>query len=298
MKKRLVCAAMACVLALGMALALSGCDNPFNKETYTPQGKEATVSSPTIGKNGILCVGVNASNPPMAGQASKIVGIDVDVAAAIADEWGLKLEIVDAGTNPLSALQAGTIDFALGYDTASSNENIAKSDAYIQKGVALFALDPKAGIPKAGSIIAAQTTSMSAWTVGTQFEDCTINNTADLKAAFAALSDGSAQYVAADAVIGMYAAKTSGVQASIVAMAQAPTGYCAATLSKNADLTKKVNETLKQLNSKGVIAVIEKKWLNANINLSATPLTPGAKTSDTKSSAEADSGDKKEASAN
>lgn len=274
MKKRVACIVMGCVLALGMALALTGCDNPFNKETYTPQSKQASVSKPVIGVDGTLRVGVNTTNPPMAGQASKIVGIDVDIAAAIADEWGLKLEIVDAGANPLTSLQTGTIDLALGYDTASASSDLSKSDPYIQKGIALFSLDETAGLPKDGSIIAAQSTSMSAWTIGSQFERCTLSNVADLKAAFTALADGTAQYVAADAVIGTYAAKTAGVKAHIVGMAQAPTGYCAACLATNKQLATQLNTTLKQLKAQGIIDVIESKWMDATINLSAVPVAP------------------------
>ncbi len=286
MKKRIARVVVGCVLVLSMVGVLTGCDSLFNKETYTPASKAASVAKPVIGVEGTLRVGINATNPPMAGQASKIVGIDVDIAAAIADEWGLKLEIVDAGTNPLTSLQNGTIDFALGYDTASTNSALTKTSPYLQKGIALFSLDENAGIPTEGSVIVAQSTSMSAWTIGSQFETSTLSSVSDLKSAFAALTDGSAQYVAADAIIGMYAAKTAGVKAYIVAMAQPPTGYCAVTLSTNTDLNVKLSAELKQLKDQGVIDVIETKWMDATVDLSATPLTPDAKTAAEKEAAE------------
>ena len=278
MKKRVLCAVIGCVLALGMASVLSGCDNPLSKETYVPESKTASVSTPTIGVNGTLRVGVNSTNPPMAGQASKIVGIDVDIAAAIADEWGLKLEIVDAGSDPLTSLQNGKIDIALGYDTSSTNSNLAKTSAYLQKGIALFSLNEKAKTPADGSVIAAQSSSMSAWAVGSQFEKCKLESSTDLKSAFTALKDGTANYVAADAVVGTYAAKTAGVDAHIVAMMQLPTGYCGATLATNNDLLKKLNATLTQLDSQGIIDLIETKWLGTTVDLKNVTLTAGAKT--------------------
>lgn len=277
MKKRVVGAILGCILALGMASVLSGCDNPLSKENYVPESKTASVSTPTIGVSGTLRVGVNSSNPPMAGQASKIVGIDVDIAAAIADEWGLKLEIVDTGTDPLTSLQNGKIDIAFGYDASSTNANLSKTSAYMQKGIALFSLNEKASLPTDGSVIAAQASSMSAWAVGSQFEKCTLNSASDLKTAFASLKDGTAQYVAADAIIGTYAAKTAGVDAHIVAMMQQPTGYCGVTLATNKELLDKLNTTLSQLESQGIIDVIETKWLGASVDISKTKLTAGAK---------------------
>ena len=80
MKALVCCAAAAC-----LAMVLAGCSS---QQSYTPPEKSATVSSPTIGKSGTLRVGVNAGSPPLAGSpssSSKIVGIDVDVAAALAD---------------------------------------------------------------------------------------------------------------------------------------------------------------------------------------------------------------------
>ena len=93
-----------------------------SQQSYTPPEKSATVSSPTIGKSGTLRVGVNAGSPPLAGSpssSSKIVGIDVDVAAALADQLGLKLEIVDVGTDPEAALKEGKVDVAMGIGSES-----------------------------------------------------------------------------------------------------------------------------------------------------------------------------------
>ena len=84
------------VVALSMAVALVGCSSG----TYTPQTKDQAVSNSALKSSGTLRVGVNASNAPYAAESSgSIVGIDVDIAAAIADEMGLKLELVDVGSS-------------------------------------------------------------------------------------------------------------------------------------------------------------------------------------------------------
>ena len=60
-------------------------------------------------------MGINASNPPYAAQSNgSIVGIDVDIAAALADELGLKLELVDVGTATDTAFERESVDIVMG----------------------------------------------------------------------------------------------------------------------------------------------------------------------------------------
>ena len=214
MKALVCCAAAAC-----LAMVLAGCSS---QQSYTPPEKSATVSSPAIGKSGTLRVGVNAGSPPLAGSpssSSKIVGIDVDVAAALADQLGLKLEIVDVGTDPEAALKEGKVDVAMGIGS-ESDVSFWRSPAYLPKGVALFSTPANATVPTKASSpkIAAQVSSTSSWQVTNEFGQDALVSENDLKSAFAALADGSAQYVAADAVIGMYAAHSGGYDAQIVAL--------------------------------------------------------------------------------
>ena len=288
-KKKILGAVLACAMTLSMAFLLTGCDNPFAKKSYTPEGKSATVSSPAIGKDGVLRVGVNTSNPPMAGSASKIVGIDVDIAAAIADEWGLKLEITDVGSSPLSALKNKQVDLVLGVATSNTETELWKSAEYLQTGVALFSKDAKAAAPTKESKIVAQGASMSAWKASSLFGSDALVNASDLKGAFEKLAGGTVQYVASDAVIGQYAAYTTNVEAHVVALMEKPTGYCAATLATNKDLSDKLTSVLQTLTKNGTIGVIEKKWLGTELSLSKVTVlsVPGEKEGEASGSASA-----------
>ena len=243
MKALVCCAAAAC-----LAMVLAGCSS---QQSYTPPEKSATVSSPTIGKSGTLRVGVNAGSPPLAGSpssSSKIVGIDVDVAAALADQLGLKLEIVDVGTDPEAALKEGKVDVAMGIGS-ESDVSFWRSPAYLPKGVALFSTPANATVPTKASSpkIAAQVSSTSSWQVTNEFGQDALVSENDLKSAFAALADGSAQYVAADAVIGMYAAHSGDYDAQIVALMQQPGGYCVGVLEANTELQAAVKAVHVQL---------------------------------------------------
>lgn len=289
MKALVCCAAAAC-----LAMVLAGCSS---QQSYTPPEKSATVSSPTIGKSGTLRVGVNAGSPPLAGSpssSSKIVGIDVDVAAALADQLGLKLEIVDVGTDPEAALKEGKVDVAMGIGS-EIEVSFWRSPAYLPKGVALFSTSANATVPTKASSpkIAAQVSSTSSWQVTNEFGQDALVSENDLKSAFAALADGSAQYVAADAVIGMYAAHSGGYDAQIVALMQQPGGYCVGVLEANTELQAAVKDALAALTDGGIVSVIEKKWLGTDIDASSLPLTTGAssaKTDESKTSGDESDG--------
>ena len=121
------CGLVAVCMAAAVSL-LSGC---ASQETYTPPEKEATLSTPTIGKDGVLRVGVNTQNQPLAGQStssSNIVGIDADIAAALADNFGLKVELVDVGTDFETALNEGTVDIVMGVDSTDADVTFWKSE--------------------------------------------------------------------------------------------------------------------------------------------------------------------------
>lgn len=264
------------------ALALFGLAGCASQASYTPPEKTPTLSSPTIAQDGVLRVGVNTGNAPLAGQpasSSKIVGLDVDVAAALADQFGLKLELVDVGTDAESALTNGSVDIVMGVDKAdSATTTFWTSEAYLPTAVALFALPDNDAVPtnEETPTIAAQTSSKSSWAVSNEFDNGTLVTTDDLKSVFAKLESGDVQYVAADAVIGTYAAHSAGYDVHIVALMQQPSGYAVGVLDSNADLKQAVSDALTSLTGTGVVGVIETKWLGSVLDLSQIPLTAGA----------------------
>ena len=94
MKKRVAAAVLTALVAC-LAFALCGCTEPYNPDAAK---KAPTVDASALKEEGVLHVGVNASSYPLAGQANgKMSGLDVDVAAAIGQELGLRVEFVDVG---------------------------------------------------------------------------------------------------------------------------------------------------------------------------------------------------------
>ena len=202
----------------------------------------------------------------------------MDGAAALADSFGLKLEVVNVGSDAESALKEGTVDIVMGIDKSDSSTSFWKSDAYLPTAVALFSAPSNTQVPTnvVETKIAAQVSSKSAWAVTNEFDKATFSTTDDLKSAFAELASGQVQYVAADAIIGTYAAHSAGDDVHIVALMQQAGGYGVGVSDANTDLKQAVSEALATLTGNGTIGVIETKWLGTALDLSSTPLTAGA----------------------
>lgn len=262
------------VVALSMAVALVGCSSG----TYTPQTKDQAVSNSALKSSGTLRVGVNASNAPYAAESSgSIVGIDVDIAAAIADEMGLKLELVDVGSSVDSAFTKDNVDIVMGVSKSSSA--YWTSDSYMSSAVALFSLTQNATAPTSSGAfsVAAQPSSMSAWEVSDHYGESCLRNTTDLQSAFESLQTGSVNYVAADSTIGEYVVHSSTVQAYPVALLQDPSSYSVAATTTNTALQQAVSEALSSLKSGGIINVIQKKWLGDQADISSLKVIKSTK---------------------
>lgn len=277
----LVCAA----LSAFFCFSLTGCSTD---EGSAPQLKSATLDTPTIQESGVLKVGVNTSQSPMAGMGnSKIIGIDVDAAAALADSLGLKLKIVDTGSNPSKALSNGEVDIVFGVDGSDTPSGAKLTSEYVPTTEVIFKLKgsntqelSSNSTPK----IAAQASSKSAWSVTNTFGSDALVSTSDLASAFQSMKSGDAEFVAADAVIGMYAANKAELDVEIVAMTDSASGYCVAVSDKNSALYTAVSSAMTELVNNGTIATIEKKWLGSLLDLS------GVQKVEKKSSSSADSG--------
>ena len=272
MKLRSKIALVCCTMLVCALFALAGCSNSSG---YTPPSSDPAVSSPTIAQDGLLRVGVNTGNAPLAGMGSdKIIGIDVDVAAAIADNMGLKLSIVDVGNNPNGALSNDTVDIVLGIDKSDAGDAFWLSENYLPTGVAAFAATQSAPVPtpNSGDTFAAQTSSKSAWAVQNEFGAASLASANNLTDAFSDLDSGKVDYVAADAVIGYYAAHSQNDKAYLIAMLLQPSGYCAGVSHANTALQTAVASAIQTLTTNGVIDVIEMKWLGATMDLSTVPM--------------------------
>jgi ABC-type amino acid transport substrate-binding protein len=124
---------------LGAAVLSAGCGS-----SDTGTALKAKVAPPVIGKAGVLRAAIDLSYPPFGGaDKGTKAGLDVDVASALAEKLGLKLEIVDAkpeaGAVLLRDKQADVMIAALPIDRAVQLD-VAFAGSYANDGPAVFGL--------------------------------------------------------------------------------------------------------------------------------------------------------------
>ena len=287
-----ICTLAGVCVAIFLTLALSGCSLVMKSDA--PELSEAKLTTPTISENGVLKVGVNTSQSPLAGMgSSKIIGIDVDIAAALADSLGLKLQIVDTGSTPSKSIANGDVDVVFGIDKSDAPSGVKLTDAYIPTAVVYFKKAGASAVSLSGESapkIGAQGSSKSSWTATNAFGNDAVVASSDLAGAFQSLSSGSVDYVVADAVIGMYAANKAGINVEIAALGTDASGYCVAISEKNTALVSDITTALANLVSDGTVATIENKWLGEAVNLSnAKKVERGSSSSPSSNSSTANS---------
>jgi len=270
------------VSLLVASLPLAACQKIIG-DNQIPLG-DPTVAPPTITSPGVLRVGVDASHAPYAGRSSsKIVGLDVDIAAAMADALGLKLEIIDITDADVTELFVNQrVDIVMGYHPEPGTVSpYVLVGPYLSDGPAVFTKGlslPAAGFdPESlrGMKIAAQTSSLSAWQVTERYGSDALQTYANLEEVFAAVDTGAISYAAADVVVGAYLASKCGGIISLGYLAE-PTAVFIAVAPGNQEMTDTAVATLRTLRNNGVLETIVTKWLGptaSNLTLNSNAIT-------------------------
>lgn len=268
-------ASFLCMLACALCLVagLAGCSG---SQAYEPEAATPAIATPAIAEDGVLHVGVEGaqSAPFTLASDDEVVGLDIDMAAAIADELGLSLEIVDVDSDGgAAALKNGEIDILMSAVESDENDTVWVSEPYVPTAIALFAASgTEVPTRESAPTIAAQSTSTSAWAVTTIFGDDALMSSKDLTSAFSSAEGDKADYVAADIVIGVYAALYQNVDLEPIALLEQPGGYCVAAAADNIELQQAVTDALAAIAQGGVDDVIVEKWLGRTLDLGALPV--------------------------
>ena len=245
---------------LTMALAgamLTGCGSAASNTTADDSAaKDNTAAAATDG--GTLRMGTNATFPPyeFVGDDGSVQGIDADIAAAIADKLGMKVEITDMEfASLIPALQSDTIDVALAGMTVTPErqESVDFSDSYA-KGVQVI-------IVPEGSDVQTGTTGDIYCTDDYGQDHVKQFNNGPL--AVAALVNGQIDCVVIDQEPAKnYVAANSGLK--ILDTSYADEDYAIAIKKGNTELLDKVNGALKELGEDGTLQSIVDKYINAD----------------------------------
>lgn len=218
-----------------------------------------------------LTMATNAEFPPYEyKEGDKVVGIDAEVAQAIADKLGMKLEIVDTKFDSIiPGVQSGKYDMGMAGMTVTPEreQSVAFSDSY--------ATGIQSIIVKQGSAIKSVDDLSEKTKIGVQ-----LGTTGDIYAKDDFGDEAVQEYdKGADAVQALLAGKIdcviidnepakSFVAANegleILKTSYAEEDYAICFKKDNTELQKKVNDALKELIADGTLQKIVNKYITAN----------------------------------
>lgn len=254
--------ALALVLVMCMAL-LAGCTEKGGNEVENSEASKAAETK-------TLVMGTNAAFPPyeFTDDNGKIVGIDAEIAQAICDKLGYKLEIKDMEFDSLvPAVQAGSIDFAMAGMTVTDErkQSVDFSNSYatgiqavvVKEGSAIKSVDDLAG----------KTIGVQSGTTGDIY--CTddygqdhVKQYQNGALAVAALVNDQVDCVVIDnEPAKSFVAANAGL--AILDTSYAVEEYAAAIAKDNTELLTGFNNALKALTEDGTIGKIIGKYIKA-----------------------------------
>ena len=276
---------LAIVLAMIMVLSLVACGAAdkapettaaTNAPTDAPEGTEGTVADVATVEKGKLIMATNAAFPPYEFiEDNKIVGIDAEIAGAIAEKLGLELVIDDMEFDSIiESVKGGKADIGLAGMTVTPEreEEVSFTESYAT-GVQVVIVTEDSSIASVDDLFA----DGANFKIGVQR-----NTTGDLYTTWDLEDNGKATIdrysKGADAV---QALKTGKVDCVVIdnepakAFVNAVDGlkileteyieemYAAAMNKENAELYEAVNAALKELIADGTVKSIIEKYIPA-----------------------------------
>ena len=217
---------------------------------------------------GKLIVSTNAEFPPYEYyDANEIVGIDVEIAKAIADKMGLELEVKDGAFDAIIAeVVSGKADVGIAGMTATDErkQNVDFSDSYAT-GTQVIIVKEGSEI-KSAADLEGKSIGVQLGTTGdimaTDVKDSKVEQYNKGMDAVQALSQGKIDAVIIDnEPAKFYEKEVSGLK--ILDEAFAVEEYAIALKKGNTELQTKINETLKELKAEGKIDEIIAKYIKA-----------------------------------
>ena len=278
MKKNILSAIMLSSMLLLAACSSSSSDATTpaadaTSEVAADQSSSAGESAAADGElklveEGKLIVSTNAEFPPYEYyDANEIVGIDIEIAQAIADKLGLELEVKDGAFDAIIAeVVSGKADIGIAGMTVTDErkQNVDFSDSYAT-GTQVIIVKEDSEI-KSAADLEGKSIGVQLGTTGdimaTDIKDSKVEQYNKGMDAVQALSQGKIDAVIIDSEPAkFYEKEVSGLK--ILDEAFAVEDYAIAVKKGNTALQSKINEALKELKAEGKIDEIIGKYIKA-----------------------------------
>jgi len=273
---------IAIAVALCMTAVLTACGGAAKTETTAAAGAETTKAGAETTKaeaesskagaetqaGGKLVMVTNAEFPPYEYHDNNdIVGIDADIAKAIADKMGMELEIQDMAFDSLiPAVQSGKADFTAAGMTVNEDrkKNVDFTDTYAQAAQVIIVKEGseiKTPADLDGKKIGVQTGTTGDIYAG-DIKDANIQRFNKGMEAVMALTQGKVDAVVIDREPAkVFVKENAGLK--ILDEAFTEEEYAIAVKKGNTELLDKMNAAIKELKDSGELQKIVDKYITA-----------------------------------
>ena len=269
------------ILALALTLSLAACggNNASPSGSASSAGSDAASSGEagfTTAVDGVLSMATEAAFPPYEYyDGDAIVGIDVEIAQAIADKLGLELQVTDiAFDSIIPGVQSGKYDLGLAGMTVTDErlEQVNFSDSYatgvqvviVKEGGKVTSVDDLFA-DGASNVIGTQTGTTGFLYATWDIQDAglgEVKSFAKTTDAVEALKNGQVDCVILDnEPAKALVAANEGAGLSILDTEYAVEDYAAAISKDNTALLEAINGALKELIADGTVQSILDKYI-------------------------------------
>lgn len=278
-KKLWAKAALAAVAAAGVMMA-AGCGGSDDKKAAASGDKQGPVMQ-KIKESGKIVVGTASGYPPYefidASKGDKtVIGIDMEIAQALADKLGVKLEVQDMNFQSLlSSLTSGKVDIAIAgiNPTDERRKTMDFSDDYLPTEQMVLIRKADADKYKSledfyGKTIGVQKSTTQEALTKNEIKDAQIVGLAHVPEAVLELKHGKVDGVVVEGICGkQYLIYNDDLMFAEGIHFKNGTKNSAAALQKgNEDLLKVVNEVLKENTDNGNLKKWEEEYVQKSVD--------------------------------
>ena len=279
MKKRLVSAALAAVMALSMTACGSSSateTTAADTEAAESQAEESTAEEAKTADGGTLIVGFDQDFPPMGfvGDDGEYTGFDLELAEEVAKRLGLEYKAQPiAWDSKDMELESGNIDCIWnGFTITGREDDYTWTEPYMAYQQ-VFVVANDSGINSqadlAGKIVEVQTDS-SAEAALKEAPELTATfkellTTADYNTAFMDLEQGAVDAIAMDVIVAGYQIQQRNADFKILDDSLSEEEYGVGFKKGNTELRDKVQATLEEMAEDGTLKEISEKWFGKDV---------------------------------
>lgn len=279
MKKRLVSAALAAVMALSMTACGSSSateTTAADTEAAESQAEESTAEEAKTADSGTLIVGFDQDFPPMGfvGDDGEYTGFDLELAEEVAKRLGLEYKAQPiAWDSKDMELESGNIDCIWnGFTITGREDDYTWTEPYMANQQ-VFVVANDSGINSqadlSGKIVEVQTDS-SAEAALKEAPELTATfkellTTADYNTAFMDLEQGAVDAIAMDVIVAGYQIQQRNADFKILDDSLSEEEYGVGFKKSNTELRDKVQATLEEMAEDGTLKEISEKWFGKDV---------------------------------